>query len=95
MRISAISNNLGIFSVNAVKSNNLNLQKTTPLKNDSFERTTDNNYAQAIRFEGVNAAGIVKQRGLLMHITSLPAHRSFCGQFGDPQTDKFINWMAE
>ena len=46
MRISAISNNLGIFSVNAVKSNNLNLQKTTPLKNDSFERTTDNNYAQ-------------------------------------------------
>lgn len=95
MRISAISNNFGIFSVNAVKNNNLNLQKTAPLKNDSFERTTDNNYAQAIRFEGVNAAGIVKQRGLLMHITSLPAHRSFCGQFGDPQTDKFINWMAE
>ena len=95
MRISAISNNFGIFSVNAIKNNNLNLQKTAPLKNDSFERTTDNNYAQAIRFEGVNAAGIVKQRGLLMHITSLPAHRSFCGQFGDPQTDKFINWMAE
>lgn len=28
-----------------------------------------------------------------MHITSLPAHRSYCGQFGDPQTHKFINWL--
>ncbi|MCM1010578.1 MAG: 4-alpha-glucanotransferase [Fusobacterium sp.] len=89
MKISAISNT---FTINRI--NNVKHEKTAPLKNDSFERTQVN-YAQAIPFEGVNAKGIVKQRGIFMHITSLPAHRSFCGQFGDPQTDKFINWMAD
>lgn len=89
MKISAISNT---FTINRINQTTLN--KTAPIKNDSFERQTTN-YAQAIPFEGVNAAGIVKQRGLLMHITSLPAHRSFCGQFGDPQTEKFINWLAD
>lgn len=44
-------------------------------------------------FMGITASGVAKQRGLLMHITSLPAHRSFCGQFCDPQTTKFINWL--
>lgn len=93
MRISAISNFSPINHINAVKT--VQIQQTAPMKKDSFERTATNNYAQAIPFEGVNARGIVKQRGLLMHITSLPAHRSFCGQFGDPQTEKFINWMAD
>ncbi len=93
MRISAIN---GLIQVNNTSQINLNkTQNTAPMKNDSFERTTTKNYAQAIPFEGVNAKGIVKQRGLLLHITSLPAHRSFCGQFGDPQTEKFINWMAD
>lgn len=89
MRITPISNLISVNKLNSVQT-----ARTAPMKNDSFERTTTN-YANAIPFEGINAAGIVKQRGLLMHITSLPAHRSFCGQFGDPQTEKFINWMAE
>lgn len=51
-------------------------------------------YNNLISFSGVTGKGLVKQRGMLMHITSLPATRSFCGQFGDIQTTKFINWMA-
>lgn len=89
MRISAITASIGVNKINTVTYN-----RTAPLKQDSFERTQPA-YAQAIPFEGINAKGIVKQRGIFMHITSLPAHRSFCGQFGDPQTDKFINWMAD
>ena len=54
-----------------------------------------NQYRNAIPFLGVSAKGVVKQRGLLMHITSLPAHRSFCGQFGDIQTSKFIQWLKK
>ncbi len=49
----------------------------------------------AISFEGVDGKGKVKQRGLLMHITSLPAHNSYCGQFLDPQTEQFIDWMCD
>lgn len=51
-------------------------------------------YSQAQPFKGINAKGLVKQRGIFMHITSLPGTRSFCGQFGDIQTTKFINWLA-
>lgn len=94
MKISAISGFVGVNKLYA-SSNNTNTTYNVPLmKNDSFEKTTSN-YGQALHFEGVNTLGLVKQRGILMHITSLPAHRSFCGQFGDPQTDKFINWMAD
>ncbi len=39
--------------------------------------------------------GIAQQRGLLFHITSLPATRSFCGQFGDVQTSAFIKWLKK
>lgn len=53
-----------------------------------------NYYKNAIPFKGVTGKGLVKQRGMLLHITSLPATRSFCGQFGDIQTTKFINWLA-
>lgn len=52
------------------------------------------NYSQSIPFRGITAKGLVKQRGMFMHITSLPGTRSFCGQFGDIQTTKFINWLA-
>ena len=52
------------------------------------------NYSQAVPFKGITAKGLVKQRGIFMHITSLPGTRSFCGQFGDIQTTKFINWLA-
>ena len=52
---------------------------------------TTNQYQQAVPFKGINAKGVVKQRGMFMHITSLPGTRSFCGQFGDIQTTKFIN----
>jgi len=56
---------------------------------DSFENNS------GLSFRGITAKGLVKQRGLLFHITSLPAERSFCGQFGDLQTTKFIEWMKQ
>ena len=75
----------------------MHVQKTnshiiTQNPEDTFEKQC--NY-QAIPFTGITAKGLVKQRGMLMHITSLPAHRSFCGQFCDPQTTEFINWLAK
>lgn len=96
MRVSAISNFKSASLINKINTNPLQTKQDLRIKNDSFEKNiAQNPYSQAIPFEGVNALGVVKQRGLLLHITSLPAHRSFCGQFGDPQTEKFINWMAE
>ncbi len=71
---------------------NSGLKFDTPI--DTFEKE-ENEYKNAVSFQGLNARGIVKQRGLLFHITSLPAHRSYCGQFGDPQTTKFINWLKD
>ncbi|MCQ2754631.1 MAG: 4-alpha-glucanotransferase [bacterium] len=44
-------------------------------------------------FKGLTQQCITKKRGMLMHITSLPAERSFCGQFLDKQTEQFIQWM--
>ena len=92
MRIQAINSN---FFVNKI-------QKQAQIKNqpesseiDSFTKKTNlqSYYPNAISFEGLNAKGLVKQRGILMHITSLPSHRSFCGQFGDPQIKTFIQIM--
>ena len=62
-------------------------------KPDVFEKK--NVYDNAVSFQGLNAKGVVRQRGLLFHITSLPAHRSYCGQFGDEQTTKFIKWLND
>ncbi len=59
---------------------------------DSFVRT---NVYNAIPFTGIDGKGNVKQRGMLFHISSLPATRSYCGQFLDPQTDKFIDFLHE
>lgn len=73
-----------------IQPNNKDKQYFYSTKSDFFEK--QNTYP-AISFEGITAKGVVKQRGLLMHITSLPAYRSFCGQFGDPQTYKFIEWL--
>ena len=56
-----------------------------------FNYSNSTNYCKnSIPFKGVTGKGLVKQRGMLLHITSLPATRSFCGQFGDIQTTKFI-----
>ena len=98
MRVSNIGQS---FAVKKVADKN----KITPtLKNnvynngqvcsDCFSSGMNNLYDKAIAFQGVTAKGLVKQRGMLMHITSLPGTRSFCGQFGDIQTTKFINWLS-
>lgn len=42
---------------------------------DSFEKSFSPKY-QALSFHGVDGKGKVKQRGMLFHITSLPATRS-------------------
>lgn len=57
-------------------------------------RDLNKKYSNAISFEGVTGKGVVKQRGMLMHITSLPGTRSYCGQFGDIQTKKFIDFLS-
>ena len=59
---------------------------------DSFEKQNTYN---AVSFMGVDGKGKVKQRGMLFHITSLPATRSYCGQFLDPETDKFIDFLQK
>ncbi len=80
---------------------NYSFQKTSSLKNialnEQYLQTTKTNdsFQSSISFNGITSKGVVTQRGLLMHITSLPASRSFCGQFGDLQTTKFINWLKK
>lgn len=86
MKITALSNK---YYVSA--NNKINL----PNSINAFARKTYCNEVDTVNFSGLNAKGKAKQRGLLMHITSLPAHRSYCGQFLDPQTDAFIDWLKE
>lgn len=86
MKIQSINSISNRYFVNRTNSNNFS---STTQGIDSFEKNSD------ITFQGITAKGIVKQRGLLFHITSLPAERSFCGQFGDLQTTKFIEWLKQ
>ena len=80
---------------------NYSFQKTLSLKNialnEQYLQTakTNDSFQSSISFNGITSKGVVTQRGLLMHITSLPESRSFCGQFGDLQTTKFINWLKK
>ena len=88
-----------IFSSNVIKINNHAKKNQNSLlnithKEDIFEKSNPTT-SQAISFQAINSAGIVKQRGLMFHISSLPATRSFCGQFGDIQTKTFIDWLAK
>lgn len=73
-----------------------NRKKTTIIQNnclnDSFQKQ---NIYNAISFTGVDGKGRVKQRGMLFHISSLPATRSYCGQFLDKQTDEFIEFLQK
>lgn len=81
----------------------LPLQKTKSINpnikleqfNDSFEKNTQKPKYNVISFHGVDGKGKVKQRGLMFHITSLPATRSYCGQFLDPETDEFIEFLKK
>lgn len=100
MRVSAINSCLNIKSADknqyAFKNNVSDVKQINELSS-VFYRPLNfcKPYPYAISFKGINAKGLVKQRGIFMHITSLPGTRSFCGQFGDIQTTKFINWLAE
>ncbi len=73
-----------------------NRKKTTIIQNnylnDSFQKQ---NIYNAVSFTGVDGKGRVKQRGMLFHISSLPATRSYCGQFLDKQTDEFIEFLQK
>ena len=93
MKILPISSSQLIYSADSVKKSDFKKNVFTEKTLDIYEGSHVN--YSAIAFQGLNAKGVVKQRGLLMHITSLPAHRSYCGQFGDPQTSKFINWLKD
>lgn len=77
-------------NTNSVKENQNKNKYLTFDSLDSFERQNTYN---AVSFTGIDGKGKVKQRGMLFHITSLPATRSYCGQFLDPETDKFIDFL--
>ena len=87
MKISAISN----YTQQSYLKSKLNSEN----KKDTTNYTKNIKVNDSITFEGINAKGLVKQRGLMFHISSLPATRSYCGQFGDIQTINFINWLAK
>ncbi|MBS5802688.1 MAG: 4-alpha-glucanotransferase [Brachyspira sp.] len=92
MKISGVCTNLAA-RFNPVKLNpQYNIYNQTQ-EYDRFEGRK--NFYNTISFTGVDGKGKVKQRGMMFHITSLPATRSYCGQFLDPETDKFINFLAE
>ena len=91
MNIQSINQISKNFSLQKVSSSNRLISKDLEIKT---EENTDV-FQSNIAFEGITSKGVVTQRGLLMHITSLPAYRSFCGQFGDLQTTKFINWLKQ
>ncbi len=91
--VNNIANTRSINSNSKKESINFLDLKETP---DVFEKQEKQNFSYVgISFQGLNAKGIAKQRGLLFHITSLSAHRSYCGQFGDEQTLKFIKWLSD
>lgn len=91
MKISAI--NQRIFNNPVCKLQNPGITyNTQDCKRDVFEK---NNQYNVISFTGVDGKGKVKQRGMLFHISSLPAERSYCGQFLDPQTTKFMDFLQK
>ena len=93
MKITSISANFTTNRVNRSKSNPQTSITIQPISYDSFE--VPKNRYNTVSFTGVDGKGKVKQRGMMFHITSLPATRSYCGQFLDPETDKFINFLSE
>lgn len=92
MKINNINNYCVINKIENKKLSN-HLSKNENYDTFTNNTTIQNYYPKAINFEGINTKGLVKQRGLLMHITSLPSHRSYCGQFGDPQVKSFIKTL--
>lgn len=94
------------MKINPILVNNINqLQKIKKSYNEPIAQISSGNspdtvaisnpYPSAIAFEGLNTKGLVKQRGMMFHITNLPAEHSFCGQFLDPQTSRFIKWLSD
>lgn len=75
---------------------NTNFNNNRPINTVFAQKNNDTfitGETSTLNFKGLSGAGTVKERGMLMHITSLPAHRSYCGQFLDEQTSKFIKWL--
>lgn len=93
--LDAIYNSRKSYEINKPIEKELSLRNDTKLSNVYYQpQNLLNPYPEAIAFRGINAKGLVKQRGIYMHITSIPGTRSYCGQFGDVQTTKFIDWLA-
>ncbi len=94
MRVSAINN----FKINTIN-NKSTIQKNIYSRNlqnsDSLTIGNSRKYSQAIAFEGASLNGLVRQRGMYHHISALPAKGSFCGQFLDAETVKFINFLKK
>lgn len=95
MKISAINEYTNYNRIVAQKVDSGIYTKAVLLENSKSDIFEKKNKYNAISFTGVDGKGTVKQRGMLFHISSLPATRSYCGQFLDPQTDKFIEFLKE
>lgn len=91
-----------VYPINIYSANNTNHMNSIkiierPLEVNSYDILNIRNknlYSDAVMFEGVSAKGLVRQRGMYHHISALPATGSFCGQFLDVETNKFIEFLA-
>ncbi|MBO8431234.1 4-alpha-glucanotransferase [Spirochaetes bacterium] len=94
MKVNAINILNHVFTAKRV-SHNENRQNNICMPQTSYDCFQKNNIYNAITFTGVDGRGKVKQRGMMFHISNLPATRSYCGQFLDPETDKFIDFLEK
>lgn len=95
MKIQALNSTLRLHQVNNSVRHNSYIDANFSQADSFTKSSTDYKYKNALSFHGVDAKGRVKQRGLMFHITGLPATRSYCGQFLDPETDEFIDFLAK
>lgn len=93
------SRNCVNYNLNRVASYNFINKYNNLDASDCFIKFSNNsvsrNLYDVISFAGVDGKGKVKQRGMLFNISNLPATRSYCGQFLDPETDKFIDFLQK
>jgi len=105
MKISSVSHNTPI---NKIAINNKNSKTSTP-QNIEAQKTNFSGI-ESLNFSGVlnypharpvkivsfgNGEGKSQNRGLMMHISHLPASRSHIGQFLDPETERFTQFLHD
>lgn len=95
MKISTINNYLLTTKINQIQKNEKIRISNQNLESDLLDIKKITSYPQALAFQGLSPTGIIRQRGLYHHISALPAKGSFCGQFLDLETSKFIQFLSK